>query len=104
MGGYSFFDYWGNCFLLRAMLNHRRFYDGDKVPKGFYTEYELINKLIDTGMSPSEAKKEATGSRMFSHHTLWGAFRCVKGELVPKPEYAPYIDFNKLSTTRRGAL
>jgi len=37
MGGFRMFDFFINVITTRAFANHCRFYDGDVVPKGFYT-------------------------------------------------------------------
>jgi len=41
MGGFSMLDWMANALLMRAFYNNMRYYEGDVVPKGFYTAYEL---------------------------------------------------------------
>lgn len=51
MGGFSMLDWMANSLLLRSFYNNIRFYDGDVIPKGFYSAYEIEQKFIKAGKS-----------------------------------------------------
>ena len=55
MGGWSMLDWMANALLMMAFYHNCRFYDGDVVPKGFYTKYELQQAFVKAGHSKSEA-------------------------------------------------
>jgi hypothetical protein len=70
MGGFSMLDWMANALLLRAFYNNIRFYDGDVIPKGFYSSYELQQAFLNAGHTKHEAKI----AHMMTNQTLWGAY------------------------------
>ena len=105
LGAYSMMDYYGSSTALVAMMRQRKFYDGGVVPAGFYTSYELQNKLKDAGMSPMEARIHAYRSRLMSHTTMWGAVKIEPGgKFVVKPKWQQYIKTKDISQLRKSAL
>lgn len=100
MGGYSMVDYINNSILLRSFCNNVRFYDGDVVPKGFYTEYELHQAFIRAGKSP----KQAFFAHAASTKTLWGAIKYSHGSTWIDPKYKPYVTERVMSQVRRKVL
>ena len=87
MGGYSALDYVSNATLLRAFMNNYRFYDGDTIPKGFYTKYEMQQLFLKAGKS----KFKANLAHMSCGTTLYGAYKFNHGLAEIKPEYEQYI-------------
>ena len=87
MGGYSALDYVSNATLLRAFMNNYRFYDGDTIPKGFYTKYEMQQLFLKAGKS----KFKANLAHMSCGTTLYGAYKFNNGLAEIKPEYEQYI-------------
>lgn len=87
MGGYSALDYISNATLLRAFMNNYRFYDGDTIPKGFYTKYEMQQLFLKAGKS----KFKANLAHMSCGTTLYGAYKFNNGLAEIKPEYEQYI-------------
>ena len=87
MGGYSALDYVSNATLLRAFMNNYRFYDGDTIPKGFYTKYEIQQLFLKAGKS----KFKANLAHMSCGTTLYGAYKFNNGLAEIKPEYEQYI-------------
>ena len=87
MGGYSALDYVSNATLLRAFMNNYRFYDGDTIPKGFYTKYEMQQLFLKAGKS----KFKANLAHMSCGTTLYGAYKFNNGLAEIKPEYEEYI-------------
>ena len=80
MGGFSLLDWMTNALLMRSFYNNYRFYDGDKVEKGFYTKYELEQAFLKNGFS----KHQADLAHMMAFQTLWGAY---DNNMEVKPEY-----------------
>ena len=87
MGGFRMFDFFINVITTRAFANHCRFYDGDVVPKGFYTQYELEQAFINAGSTAIEADL----NRFTTLVSLWDAYEYKNGIVTVKAKYAPYI-------------
>lgn len=87
MGGFRMFDFFINVITTRAFANHCRFYDGDVVPKGFYTQYELEQAFINAGSTAIKANL----NRFTTLVSLWDAYEYKNGIVTVKAKYAPYI-------------
>lgn len=70
MGGFSMLDWMANALLMRAFYNNMRYYEGDVVPKGFYTAYELRRLFEQAG----HTRKEATLAHTMCKITLWDVY------------------------------
>lgn len=102
MGGFSLLDWMTNALLMRSFYNNYRFYDGDKVEKGFYTKYELEQAFLKKGFN----KHQADLAHMMAFQTLWGAY---DNNMEVKPEYQQYVTQKiktrlRSKTLKRGAL
>lgn len=87
MGGFKLGDYTTSAIALKAFTNNFRFYDGGKVPTGFYTQWGLQQAFKKNGYSEFQANM----ARMCTMTTLWDAFKFENGEVVIKPEFQPYV-------------
>ena len=102
MGGFSLLDWMANALLMRSFYNNIRFYNGNVVPKGFYSRYELEQAFLKAGQSKFKAKL----AHMRSTQTLWGAY---DSNMELKPEWEPYVNQEiktrvRTKTLKRGAL
>lgn len=93
MGGFSMFDYFSNMVLLRAHYRNTRFYEGNVIPKGFYTAYEMRQAFKAAGKSWIEGALAHSQCK----HSLWeayefdGLYMLKGGKVSIRPEYAPYV-------------
>lgn len=87
MGGFKLGDYTTSAIALKAFTNNFRFYNGGKVPTGFYTQWGLQQAFKKNGYSEFQANM----ARMCTMTTLWDAFKFENGEVVIKPEFQPYV-------------
>jgi hypothetical protein len=87
MGGYSMLDWWANAIVLSSYMHNVRFYDGDKIPKGFYSGYEMKQKFKEYGYSKAVANYEY----MMCHTTLYGAYKYINGTCIVRDKYKPYV-------------
>lgn len=102
MGGFSLLDWMANALLMRSFYNNIRFYNGNVVPKGFYSRYELEQAFLKAGQSKFKAKL----AHMRSTQTLWGAY---DSNMELKLEWEPYVNQEiktrvRTKTLKRGAL
>ena len=88
MGWFEMTDYISNSIFLKSFCNQIRFYNGDKVAKGFYSSYQLQLAFINAGLSAKEAKK----AHRWLKTNVWNAYSYDgNGNLSIKPEYQQYI-------------
>lgn len=87
MGGFKLGDYTTSAIALKAFTNNFRFYNGGKVPTGFYTQWGLQQAFKKNGYSEFQANM----ARMCTMTTLWDAFKFENGEVIIKPEFQPYV-------------
>ena len=88
MGWFEMTDYISNSIFLKSFCNQIRFYNGDKVPKGFYSSYQLQLAFINAEYSAKEAKK----AHRWLKTNVWNAYSYDgHGNLSIKPEYQQYI-------------
>lgn len=87
MGGFKLGDYTTSAIALKAFTNNFRFYNGGKVPTGFYTQWGLQQAFKKNGYTEFQANM----ARMCTMTTLWDAFKFENGEVVIKPEFQPYV-------------
>lgn len=87
MGGFSLLDYISNMMLMRSFMHHVRFYDGDVIPKGFYTKYSMQQAFIKAGKSV----RQANLTYFMSFTTLYDAYDYSKGGITVNPKYEQYV-------------
>ena len=87
MGGFKLGDYTTSAIALKAFTNNFRFYNGGKVPTGFYTQWGLQQAFKKNGYTEFQANM----ARMCTMTTLWDAFKFEYGKVVIKPEFQPYV-------------
>ena len=87
MGGFKLGDYTTSAIALKAFTNNFRFYNGGKVPTGFYTQWGLQQAFKKNGYTEFQANM----ARMCTMTTLWDAFKFEDGEVVIKPEFQSYV-------------
>lgn len=87
MGGFRLGDYTTSAIALKAFTNNFRFYNGGKVPTGFYTQWGLQQAFKKNGYTEFQANM----ARMCTMTTLWDAFKFEDGKAVIKPEFQPYV-------------
>ena len=97
MGGFSMFDYFSNMIMLRAHYRNVRFYDGDVIPKGFYTAYEMRQAFKQAGKS----WKEGSFAHSLCKTSLWNAYQFVDGRAVVRPQFEQYVT-DKVKTDIRS--
>lgn len=102
MGGFSMLDWMANALLMRSFYNNVRFYDGNVIPKGFYTSYEFERMFINAGKS----KWEGRLAFEMSTQTLWGAYN---KDMEVKEEWKQYVTQRvknniRTKTLKRSAL
>ena len=93
MGGYTLGDYCNNAMALGAIYHHERFYEGDAIEKGFYTKSQMIEKLMNTGLTRKQAKS-------IYHNcgtTLFDVYKYKNGNVTIDPDYKKYVN-DKLAT------
>ena len=84
MGWFEMTDYISNSIFLKSFCNQIRFYNGNKVPKGFYSSYQLQIAFANAGYSAKEAKK----AHRWLKTNIWNAYSYDgNGNLSIKPEY-----------------
>lgn len=83
MGGYSMFDYFSNMVMLRAHYRNVRFYDGDIIPKGFYTAYEMRQAFKAAGKS----WKQGALAHSLCKTSLWSVYEFKNHLAVVKDQY-----------------
>jgi len=111
MGGWSMLDWMANALLMVAFYHNCRFYDGNEIPKGFYTKYEMQKEFAKIGKSKSYANTvHHNWSNYGRRVTLWDAYYYNgEGEVFVKPEYEQYVTQRvktniATKTKKRGAL
>ena len=88
MGWFEMTDYSSNSIFLKAFCNQIRFYNGNKVPKGFYSSYQLQIAFANAGYSAKEAKK----AHRWLKTNIWNAYGYDgNGNLSIKPQYQEYV-------------
>ena len=83
MGGYSMFDYFSNMVMLRAHYRNVRFYDGNVIPKGFYTAYEMRQAFKAAGKS----WKQGALAHSLCKTSLWSVYEFKNHLAVVKDQY-----------------
>jgi hypothetical protein len=83
MGGFSMFDYFSNMVMLRAHYRNVRFYNGDIIPKGFYTAYEMRQAFKAAGKS----WKQGALAHSLCKTSLWSVYEFKDHRAVVKDEY-----------------
>lgn len=110
MGGWSMLDWMANALLMMAFYHNCRLYEGNEIPKGFYTKYEMQQEFAKVGKSKSYANKIHHDWSNFGRRiTLWDAYGFKNGEAFVKPEYEQYVTQRvktnvATKTKKRGAL
>lgn len=110
MGGWSMLDWMANALLMMAFYHNTRLYEGDEIPKGFYTKYEMQQAFMKAGKTKSEGTKAFHNyTNLMSRVTLWDAYGFKNGEAFVKPEYEMYVTQRvktnvATKTKKRGAL
>lgn len=110
MGGWSMLDWMANALLMTAFYHNVRLYEGNEIPKGFYTKYELQQEFLKIGKTKSYANKIHHDWSNFGRRvTLWDAYTFKDGEAFIKQEYEQYVNqrvkTNLASKTKkRGGL
>ena len=93
MGGFSMFDYFANMVMLRSHYRNMRFYDGDVIPKGFYSAYEMRQAFKAAGKSWIEGSL----AHSLCKHSLWDAYQfdgtyiLHGGKVSVKDKYKQYV-------------
>lgn len=106
MGGFRLGDFTTSAIATKAFMNNFRFYNGNKAPKGFYTQFGLQQAFEANGHSASEANL----ARMTSFTTLWDAYSYRDGNVTIKPEYQQYVtdklekQFRSTAINRAGMI
>ena len=100
MGGFSMFDYFANMVLLRAHYRNVRFYDGNVIPKGFYTAYEMRQAFKQAGKS----WKEGALAHSLCKTSLWSAYEFRDGRAVVKDEWKNYVTDTVKTNIRTKSL
>lgn len=107
MGGFTLVDYWNNLVLTKAMYKSVKYYDGDELPKGFYSEYGFIKMSREKlGKSKLSAKYEFAKL----HTTLWDMYEyknhTAQLKNVPEAQYVTKALKTQMSTKikNRSAL
>lgn len=100
MGGYSMIDYVNNSILLRSNLSGIRFYNGNKIPKGFYTKWEMQQAFVQAGYSIYQG----TLAHMCCTKTLWGAIKYKHGYTWISDDYSQYVSEKIMSDVRTRTL
>lgn len=110
MGGWSMLDWMANALLMTAFYHNVHLYEGDVIPKGFYTKYELQQAFVKAGKTKGEANAVHNNFGTFGHRiTLWDAYYFENGEARIKPRYEQYVTQRvktnlATKTKKRGAL
>lgn len=87
MGGYSMLDWWANAVVLSSYMHNVRFYDGDEIPKGFYSGYQMKAAFKSAGYSKAHANREY----MKCTTTLYGVYKYKDGTCIIDPRYKEYV-------------
>lgn len=88
MGGFSILDYVSNMMLMRSFMHHVRFYDGNDIPKGFYTKYSMQQAFIKAG----KTVRQANLAYFMTYKTLYDAYDYVEGAIYVKSPYEQYVN------------
>jgi hypothetical protein len=88
MGGWSMLDWMANALLMMSFYHNCRLYEGDEIPKGFYTKYEMEQAFLKAGKTKADGKKAFHNySNLGSRITLWDAYDFKNGQAFIKPQY-----------------
>ena len=87
MGGYSMLDWWANAVVLSSYMHNVMFYDGDEIPKGFYSGYQMKAAFKSAGYSKAHANREY----MKCTTTLYGVYKYKDGTCIIDPRYKEYV-------------
>ena len=98
MGGYSMFDYFSNMVMLRAHYRNVRFYDGDVIPKGFYTAYEMRQAFKAAGKS----WKQGALAHSLCKTSLWSVYKFENHRAVVKDGYISKAEAAKAASGGTG--
>ena len=90
MGGYTIGDYCNNSIQLLAYSNNARLYDGDIIPKGFYTRGQMIDNLMRTGLTRKQAIHEYNNTR----YSMYDAYGYKDNKIFVKPGFEQYLTDN----------
>ena len=110
MGGWSMLDWMANALLMTAFYHNCRLYEGNEIPKGFYTKYEMEQAFLKAGKTKADGKKAFHNyAHLCSRITLWDAYGFSDGRAFVKPEYEAYVTQRvktnvATKTKKRGAL
>ena len=110
MGGWSMLDWMANALLMMSFYHNCHLYEGDEIPKGFYTKYEMEQAFLNAGKTKADGRKAFHNySNIGSRITLWDAYSFKDGQAFIKPQYEQFVTQRvktniATKTKKRGAL